>query len=132
LRVSEAVGPADVGHQVAGRAPIDQIAKLEAGVVVLAGRHRDVDAGRHLRAGREIVGQHRLLVPDEIEVGEQTRLSDVAEHVELLVDVHHQADVVTHRLLHTASTRARFARGSGWWIFILKGFEDSSGETLDT
>ena len=38
----------------------------------------------------EIVRQHRLLVPDEVEVLEQRRLALVAEHVEPLVDVDHQ------------------------------------------
>ena len=107
-RLAEAVGPAHVGHQVARGPPLDQLAELEARVVVLAGRHGNLDGVGHLRAGGDVVGQHRLLVPDEIELLEQRRLTDVAEHVELLVDVDHHAHAGAEGLL----ARPRHARGS--------------------
>jgi len=99
-RLAEAVGAAEIGHQVAGGASLDEVTELEARVVVLAGGHRDVDAAGHLRAGGQVVGQHRLLVPHEVQVFQEPRLAKVAEHVELLVDVHHEPDPVAHRLLH--------------------------------
>lgn len=104
-RLAEAVGPADIGHQVARGAALDEVAELEPRVVVLAGGDRDVDAARDPGAGGEIVGQAGLLVPDELEVLELRRLLEIAEHIDLLVHVHHQPHAAT--------------RGSGWWIFIL-------------
>jgi len=99
-RLRQSVGAADVGHQVARGASLDQVAELEARVVVLPGRDGDPDRTRHLRAAGWIVGERRLFVPDEIEIFEHARLTNGAVDVELLVHVDHHPDAVAHGLLH--------------------------------
>jgi len=98
--LAEPVGPAHVGHEVAGGASLDEVPELEAGVVVLAGGDGNVDPARDLGARGQIVGEHRLLVPDQVQLFQHARLAEVAEHVQLLVDVDHHADPVADRLLH--------------------------------
>src|SRR5262249_15618574 len=67
----------------------DQLAELEARVVVFAGGHGDADGPRHLRASRDVIGQRGFLVPDEAQVLQELGLVDGRGHVELLVNVDH-------------------------------------------
>src|SRR6266404_2072614 len=99
-RLAEAVGAADVGHEIAGRPALDQLPELEPRVVVLAGRHRNPDVTRDLGARGDVVGEDRLLVPDEVQVFQEPRLADRAQDVELLVRVDHEADALAERLAH--------------------------------
>src|SRR5712691_1859758 len=99
-RLGEPVGATHIGHEVSGGPPLDQIPELEARVVVLAGGHGNPDALRNLGAGGEVVGEHRFLVPDEVEIFQEPGLADVAEDVELLVHVDHEADLIAESLAH--------------------------------
>ncbi len=90
----------DIRHQVTGGAPLDELAELVARVVVLTGGDGDPDGSRDLGTRRDVVGQRRLLVPDEVEVLEELGLADGAVDVELLVHVHHHLHAVAERLAH--------------------------------
>src|SRR5207249_4311011 len=79
---------------------LDEIAELEARVVVLAGRDGDLDRARDLGARRDVVGEYRLLVPHEVELFERLRLAYVREHVQALVHIHHHAYAVAQRATH--------------------------------
>lgn len=95
--LAEAVGPADIRHEVACGAPLDQLAELETRLIVFAGGHRDADGTGHLGAGGSVVRQHRLLKPGESKVLEELRLANSAQHVEPLVGVHHELHPVAER-----------------------------------
>src|SRR5882762_9579563 len=80
-RLGKTVGAANVGHEIARGAALDELPELEARVVVLAGRDGDLDRVRDFGAGRYVVGEHRLLVPHEVELFERLCLPDVPEDV---------------------------------------------------
>src|SRR5438105_7671481 len=109
-RFAVAVGAAHVGHEVARRAALDQLAEFVAGVVVFPGRYRNSYAFGNLRAGGDVVGQDRLLVPEEIQVLEQRRLPDIAQDVEPLIDVDHQPHALTERAPYCFDPLAVLAR----------------------
>ena len=79
-RLAEAVGAADVGHQVARGLLLDQVAELVAGVMVLAGGHRDADRLRDFGARGVVVGE---LTGSSYQTRSRSsssaRLADVAE-----------------------------------------------------
>src|SRR3954468_6482120 len=100
--LGEAVGAADVGHRVLHRLAVEELLELPAGVVVLAARDRDANRARDLRVAVVVVGEHRLLVPNEIELFEQPRLLLVADDVPALIDVDHHAYAGAERFLHRA------------------------------
>ena len=109
-RLAEAVGAADVGHEKAGCPPLDEIAELEARLMVLAGGDRDADRAGDLGAGSDIVGEHRLLEPNEIEVLEERRLAYCPKYVEPLIDVHHETDAVAQGLAYGLDALTIYAR----------------------
>ena len=95
---TEPVGAADVRHEVAGCAALDQLAELEACLVVLARRNGNSDRACDLGAGRDVVGQHRLLEPEKVQIVKLLCLANRAEDVKPLVGVHHELHPVAQRL----------------------------------
>src|SRR6266480_915187 len=109
-RFAVAVRAADVGHQVARRAALDQLAEFVAGVVVLARGDRDSYFFGDLGAGGDIVSQDRLFIPDQVQVLEQRRLPNVAQDVEALIDVDHQPHALAQRAPYCFDPLAVLAR----------------------
>src|SRR5258706_589225 len=98
--LGKTVGAANVGHEIARGAALDELPEFEAGVVVLAGRDRNLDRVRDFRAGRDLVREHRLFLPPEGELFERLVLSDVPLDGQALVHVHHHAHAIAQRAAH--------------------------------
>ena len=70
-RLGDAAADRQVGLQDVGRAQLDQVAKVEAGALALAGGDRDVRRAAHLGQAALVVGRHRLLEPGDAAVAHE-------------------------------------------------------------
>ena len=99
-RLRKTVGAADVRHGVLDRLAVEELLEFPARVVILAAGDRNADRTRDFGVAVVVVGEHWLLVPQEVELFEQSRLALVGEDVAILVHVDHHAHARTERLLH--------------------------------
>src|SRR3954470_17441561 len=84
-RLAVAIGAAYVGHQEGRGVALDDVAELPTGEVVFARRNGYFYFFRNVFKSGEIVREHRLFIPEEVELLEERRLANVAEHIQALV-----------------------------------------------
>src|SRR2546429_6533327 len=76
----------------------EELLEFPARVVILAAGDRNADRTGDFGVAVIVVGEHRLLVPQEVELFEQSRLALVGEDVAILIHVDHHAHARTERL----------------------------------
>ena len=96
-RLGDAAADREIGLQDVGGAQFDQIAKVEARALALAGGDRDVRRAAHLGQAALVVGGHRLLEPGQAAVAHQVAELLRLGHREGAVRVAHQIDAGAER-----------------------------------
>ena len=91
-----------VGLRIGDAADVDHLLELPQRAEVLAGRDRHAALAHDARVPRDVVGDRRLLEPDELELAQQPRGADRVIDRPAHVGVGHQREVGAEVLPHLA------------------------------